>query len=161
MIKLYEPAGVEDVVRTVTVEEPVPPGTNVTLIGLKETVTVDVAGETVTDWATVPLSPKLLRFVVNDPVEPALKLRDVRDAAIEKSAVTLRAIETRWLIALPVLFTRTVYRNLGVDADVWTVSVDVPVPLATRLTLGGLIETLSPDALGLTEVEIVTVPAKL
>jgi hypothetical protein len=48
-IKLYEPAGVEEVVRTVTVEEPVPPATNVTLIGLKETVTVDVAGEIVTE----------------------------------------------------------------------------------------------------------------
>jgi len=47
-----------------------------------------------------------------------------------------------------------------VDADVCTVRVVVPVPLATRLTLAGLIETLRPDALGLTEVDIETVPAK-
>ncbi len=56
----------------------------------------------------MPLSPKLLRFVVKDPDEPAVKLREVRDAAIVKSAVTLRAIETRWFMALPVPFTRTV-----------------------------------------------------
>lgn len=85
----------EDVVRTVTVEEPVPPGVNVTLIGLKEIVTVDVAGETVTEWTTAPLSPKLPRFVVKDPEEPAVKLREVTEAAIVKSAVTLRAMETR------------------------------------------------------------------
>jgi hypothetical protein len=87
---------VEDVVWTVTVEDPVPPGVNVTLIELKEAVRVDVAGETVTDCVTVPLSPRLPRFVVKGgPEDPAVKLREVADAAIVKSAVTLRAMETR------------------------------------------------------------------
>jgi len=53
-----------------------------------------------------------------------------------------------------------VYRNLGVEADVWTVRVVVPVPLATRLTLDGLMDTLSPDAPGLTDEVIDTVPTK-
>jgi len=57
-------------------------------------------------------------------------------------------------------FKRTVYRNLGVEADVCTVRVVVPVPLATRLTLDGLMDTLSPDAPGLTDAEIETVPTK-
>jgi len=83
------------VVTTVTVEEPVPPGVNVTLTGLKETDRVDVAGETAADCTTAPLSPKLLRLVVKDPDEPALKLRELMDAAMVKSAVTLRAKETR------------------------------------------------------------------
>jgi len=43
----------------------------------------------------LPLSPKLLRFVVKDPDEPALKLIELMDATIVKSAVTLRAKETR------------------------------------------------------------------
>ena len=43
----------------------------------------------------MPLSPKLLRFVVKDPDEPAVKLREVTDADMVKSAVTLRAKETR------------------------------------------------------------------
>jgi len=47
-----------------------------------------------------------------------------------------------------------------VEGDVCTVRVVVPVPLATRLTLDGLIDTLSPDAPGLTDAEIETVPTK-
>jgi hypothetical protein len=47
-----------------------------------------------------------------------------------------------------------------VDADVCTVRVVVPVPFAARLTLEGLIDTERPDAPGLTEVEIETVPTK-
>ena len=54
------------------------------------------------------MRPKLLKFVVKDPDDPAVKLNEVMDAVIVKSAVTLRAKETRWFIALLVLFKRTV-----------------------------------------------------
>jgi len=47
-----------------------------------------------------------------------------------------------------------------VEADVCTVRVVVPVPLATRLTLDGLMDTLSPDDPGLTDAEIEAVPTK-
>ena len=46
------------------------------------------------------------------------------------------------------------------DADVCTVRVVVPVPLAARLTLDGLIDTERPDAPGLTDGKMETVPTK-
>ena len=46
------------------------------------------------------------------------------------------------------------------EAVVLTVRVVVPVPLAARLTLDELSDTLSPDAPGLTVAEIETVPTR-
>jgi hypothetical protein len=76
-------------------------------MGLKEIVKLEVAGKTADDCVTVPSSPKLEKLVVKLLVEPAGKLKEDTDALIVKSAVTLRARETRWVIdrLVPVMLT--------------------------------------------------------
>jgi hypothetical protein len=84
----YEPAGVEAVVETVSVDAPEPPRDSVIWLGLKEVVTLGIfdAGLAVRD--TAPCRHKLLSVIVNVAEFPAtMVLGEAGEATMPKLPV--------------------------------------------------------------------------
>ncbi len=97
-VTAYEPAGVKDVAEMVRVEFPVPPGDNVSVAGLDETVgPPGTRGERAAEKTRVPDRPRLFRVTVNLPEEPAAIVRAFELAEILKSPFTVRGMLTECL----------------------------------------------------------------
>jgi hypothetical protein len=128
-----------------------------TLVGLHETVR-PVEGLTDSARFTLPEKfPKLVRLMVDDPLEPARKLTMDGLAAMlnPDDATTLTLMATEWDREPLVPVIVTVYVPTVLELRV---RVEVPEPPDTRATLIGLREAVVPE--GETDAARLTVPAK-
>ena len=162
-VKLYDPAGVEEVVAIVKVDEDVPPGVR---LGPTESDAVRpgaVDGVETTERLTVPVSPRLVTRSVEVVDPPATKLGELGgEAVIVKSGVTVTEIvgvfdrETDPLTPV----TEIVYTFAGVNAVDEMVSVKVEVEPGVRSMLDALRLTVNPGAWGDAVAARLTVPVK-
>jgi hypothetical protein len=135
------------VVETVSMLVPVPPEDRETLAVLN--VAVGPLFDTEVARLTIPAKPlRLTRVIVDVADIPAGNVKLVGFADIEKSGgggpMTPTPIVTKCASDPLVPFNVTTYEPGGVDVEVDTVRVDVPVPPDERVTLVELSVTVGP-----------------
>ena len=121
---------------------PVPPESNVTLLGLRVRVGLEpLLGEMEVDRLTVPAKPPMLvNVMVLLVAEPRVTFMEDGEAEVEKSGeggrTTLRILVTLWLSLPLVPPIVIVYVFSGADAGTDTVIVDTPAPVRRDTELG-------------------------
>jgi hypothetical protein len=163
-VTVYAPNGAAVVVFTVNVEVIVPFAAGVTDAGAKLHVTAALEGEMAhvnataelklfTDVTVIVAVVELPTFVVAD-TGVALRLKSGADPTFK-----LYVVVRFWPFPVPV--TVTVYAPVGVEVVVFTVNVEVIVPLATGVTEAGESEQVTVALVGDMEQDKATAELKL